>query len=256
VDDIAFTGLTNTPFSTVVVNAGSCANTAPTLSVGADQMVDQGLTVTLTATSTDADGDAVKIAWTQVAGPAISLASTSTVTGTTTTSRATFLSPPVTVDTPLVFSVTATDGKLLVGPQSTTVTVSATSHAPVLTVPAGLQLEEGTTQWLLARAEDPTGGTPTFTWTQVDGPELTLLHADQAGVGVEAPLVDGDQHATLQVVAHNPRGDSKPGLVSVRIVDVPGRSANQGCRGCSAGGGFELVGLLGLAALARRRRGR
>lgn len=80
-------------------------NLAPVASAGADQSVTSGDTVLFNATgSSDADGDALSLSWSQVSGPAVTMANTSS-------SWPSFVAPSVTVPTTLVFQVSVSDGE-------------------------------------------------------------------------------------------------------------------------------------------------
>jgi hypothetical protein len=80
-------------------------NHPPVANAGDDQRVDPGDTVTLGAAgSTDPDGDTLTFHWTQVAGPAVTLAGTTTVAPT-------FVAPEVDADTTLTFELTVADGR-------------------------------------------------------------------------------------------------------------------------------------------------
>src|SRR5687767_8286842 len=81
------------------------ANTAPTANAGINQSVTSGVTVTLDGLqSNDPDGTITAFAWTQTAGPAITLSSTSVA-------RPTFVAPQVVAATTLTFSLTVTDNR-------------------------------------------------------------------------------------------------------------------------------------------------
>lgn len=94
------------------------ADRAPTASAGVNVSVDSASAVTLLGTAVDADNNALSYTWSQVSGPTV------TLSGATTLS-ATFVAPTVTVDTPLVFKLTVSDGVATAVTSQVTVTVKA-----------------------------------------------------------------------------------------------------------------------------------
>lgn len=73
IDNIAFQGIDNTPFTAVVPHAGVCQE-PPIASAGPDRTVQGGTDVILDASATtDPNGDAITFLWSQTAGPAVTL---------------------------------------------------------------------------------------------------------------------------------------------------------------------------------------
>ncbi|HET7809789.1 MAG TPA: PKD domain-containing protein [Steroidobacteraceae bacterium] len=96
-------------------------NVAPYANAGTDQSVIGGSTVTLDGSaSADTDGAVVSYAWTQTAGPAVTLATTNTATTA-------FTAPGVATPTPLTFSLVVTDN---MGAASAADTVTVTVNPP------------------------------------------------------------------------------------------------------------------------------
>lgn len=106
IDDIAFTGLTNKPFSAQRPEDGICINNPPIADAGTDQTVLAFTTVTLDGTaSSDPDNapSPLTYAWSQIAGPTATIMSS-------TTGMPTFVAPSVTADTTLTFELKVNDG--------------------------------------------------------------------------------------------------------------------------------------------------
>jgi MYXO-CTERM domain-containing protein len=104
IDDLTFTGIDNKPFAQLVEDQPNVCPTAPVAEAGADQVVAIGATVALDATgSSDANGDALTFAWTQTAGPAVTLLDAASVV-------AAFKAPAVATQTVLTFQVKVSDG--------------------------------------------------------------------------------------------------------------------------------------------------
>ena len=97
----------------------NCPNTAPVVSVGANQTVNSGATVQLTAVASDAEFNTLTYLWQQTSGPTVSVTNSQSL-------NASFVAPTVTSSTQLVFSFTANDGKEQ-SSASVTVTVQAGS---------------------------------------------------------------------------------------------------------------------------------
>ncbi|MEZ4404246.1 MAG: M36 family metallopeptidase [Kofleriaceae bacterium] len=98
-DDLTFTGITTTPFPVLAPEGPTC-QVAPLVNAGPDQAVSVGASVALGGTATDPNGDGVTVAWTQTAGPAVTLSGADTLTPT-------FTAPAT--PTSLTFALTASD---------------------------------------------------------------------------------------------------------------------------------------------------
>ncbi len=103
IDDIAFSGISNSPFAIVVPDSGACAG-GPNADAGDDQTVASAAAVTLDGShSSDAQGLPLTYAWTQTAGTAVSLVGADTA-------RPTFTAPAVTEITMLELQLSVSDG--------------------------------------------------------------------------------------------------------------------------------------------------
>ena len=249
VDDLAFSGLLNLPFTSVEPDPNTCSgNRAPALTVGADQVVREGDEVTLEATAVDPDGDPASVLFLQREGPAV------VVEGQR------FRAPLVEADAVIAFDVVATDAALESMPRRVTVTVLDSASRPLVTAPRRVEVEEGETARITASARAAPERAISFRWVQVDGPEARLGGADTGELELQAPFVDADATLTLEVVANDGQLDSDPVRVEVVVREAgreappPAEARRPGC-GCASGlDGLALVAVAALAPLARRRR--
>jgi hypothetical protein len=121
VDDIAFTGLTDTPFPSRVPQSASCA--PPVANAGPAQSVNEGTTATLDGTaSTAAAGKTIGYHWSQLSGPSVTLSSA-------TASKPTFTAPQVNADMVVKMQLFVDDGTLMSAPSTVDITVK---YVPVV----------------------------------------------------------------------------------------------------------------------------
>jgi hypothetical protein len=114
--------------------------------------------------STDPDGDSLAYRWVQTSGTPVTLSSASAM-------KPTFTAPAQSGD--LAFSLVANDGKT----DSTAATVSVNVHnnAPVAEAASTLSVTPGAMASLDGtHSTDPDGDPLTYTWTQIQGPPVTI----------------------------------------------------------------------------------
>ena len=121
IDNIAFTGIDNTPFTTVTPHAGVCQE-PPVANAGPNRHVNGGVDVILDASgSTDANGDPMTFLWTQTAGTTVALLNASSA-------NAAFVAPQLDDTETLTFQVQVSDS-FGSSTDSVDVTVRKTHHA-------------------------------------------------------------------------------------------------------------------------------
>ncbi|WP_225413630.1 myxosortase-dependent M36 family metallopeptidase [Stigmatella hybrida] len=118
IDNLSFSGLTHTPFSTLGVETEVCVNGSPVAQAGADQTVQGGTDVTLSGSGVDPDGDPVVYAWRQTAGLEVALVGVDTA-------QAGFTAPEVSSPTVLTFALAVRDDRGGSGEDEVSITVEA-----------------------------------------------------------------------------------------------------------------------------------
>ncbi len=216
-------------------------NRPPVAGAGAAQTVGERAVVTLDGTgSADPDSDdALTFAWTQTAGPTVTLSST-------TTAQPSFTAPEITAATDLTFALVVDDGLAASPAASVTITVQAVNRAPEAVAGPAQTVVEGTLVTLAGSATDADGDAPlTYAWTAPAG--VTLSDATAAAPTFTAPTVTGDTPFTFTLVATDPAAAaSAPATVVITVTDInQAPVANAGSAFTARGG--DLVALMGSA---------
>ncbi|QRK10909.1 hypothetical protein JQX13_13045 [Archangium violaceum] len=219
-------------------------NHAPVAQVEQVSAVDEGTNVTLEGSATDVDEDTLVYTWTQEGGPTVTLSDSASATPS-------FTAPLVDSDTELTFQLVVGDGKLESEPVRVTVLVrNVPNKPPVAQAGRDQKVSEGSGVTLNGSgSKDPEDAALTYTWTQVDGPAVTLLPGGPMAM-FNAPEVDGETALTFQLQVTDIQGESSTDTVTVRVTDKVPPPDTGGC-GCAAGqdGGVPTTALLLLAAL-------
>lgn len=200
----------------VVVNVGAAPNVPPTATVGADQAVVSGATVTLSGGGTDPDGTIVSFQWAQIAGPTVTLTGAATAT-------AQFTAPIVTASTLLGFTLTVTDDRGGTGSVSTAVTVVPAppppppNQAPTANAGAAQTVDEGALVTLTGSGTDADGTIASFAWTQLSSPVVTLNGSATATATFTAPQVGADTVLTFRLTVTDNDGATGAAEVGVTV---------------------------------------
>ncbi|EAU68511.1 putative metalloprotease [Stigmatella aurantiaca DW4/3-1] len=211
IDNVSFSGLTHTPFSTLGVESSSCVNTPPVAQAGPDQTVDERSTVTLEGgESSDTDpGTVLAYTWTQLSGPPVVLVGASTA-------RPTFTAPEVVAETALSFQLTVSDGQALSN-DTVNVTVRDVNRAPASVAGEDQTVLEGTQVTLSGSGTDPDGDPVTYAWRQTAGPEVALVGTDSAQTGFTAPEVSQTTVLAFALTVTDDQGASGEDEVSITV---------------------------------------
>lgn len=239
IDNFRFTGNANPPFGEVVENGTANypvevvvpANfSAPERAAGSLTQA----TITLAGGAEDRNGLAgVTYAWTQTAGPAVTLSGANTAT-------ARFTAPNIAVDTSLTFSLTVSDGQFS-DTGSVTVTVTNVNSPATISISGPPRLGVGNEIVLNATASDVDGAL-TYRWSQVSGPE-PLSIGGATGTTASATTSRAGIYV-FRLTVTDPEGGQTSSDFTVDVFQP-----------IKKGGSFDwMLILAGLAAFGARRR--
>ncbi len=189
---------------------------APTANAGPNQKVAPGAAVTLDGSgSTDPKSLALTYAWTQTAGPTVTLSSATAV-------KPTFTAPTVTAATTLTFSLVVSDGTLSSAASTVNVTVAPPPKAPTANAGTSQTVAAGATVILNGSGStDPNGLPLTYAWTQTAGPAVTLSSATAQQPTFTAPQVTASTTLTFSLVVSDADLSSSAATVGVTVTPGP-----------------------------------
>jgi hypothetical protein len=188
-------------------------NQPPTASAGPAQSVNEGSVATLSGSGTDSDGTIASYAWTQTAGPVVTLLNANTAT-------ASFAAPSVSVNTVLTFQLVVTDNQGATGLATTSVTVVNVNQPPTANAGANQSVNEGAAVTLTGSGTDGDGTIAGYLWTQTAGPSVTLTGATTATATFTAPQVTADTLLSFQLTVTDNLGATGSATVNVTVKNV------------------------------------
>ncbi|WNG41521.1 aldo/keto reductase [Archangium violaceum] len=188
-DDLEFSGITNTPFTSVLEEDNVCVHSPPpVITAGVDVKVGERTLQTLHGSATDPNGAPLTSAWKQLSGPTVKLLNADTL-------MPSFLTPEVTANTDLVFQLSVSGSSTVT--DTVTVTVTNVNRAP--TVNAGVTgvVDERASYTLMGSASDEDGDSLTYSWVQQSGTLVALTNALTSQATFVAPEVNLDETLTF-----------------------------------------------------------
>ncbi len=188
-------------------------NAAPTVNAGADQTVNESSTVTLIGSGADGDGTIAAYAWSQAAGPAVTLAGANSAT-------ANFTAPAVAANTVFTFKLTVTDNLGTAAAATTNVTVTHTNVAPAANAGADQAVAEASTVTLAGSGTDSDGTIASHLWAQTAGPVVTLTGANTATASFVAPAVAASTVFTFKLTVADNLGATATATTNVTVQQV------------------------------------
>src|SRR3954468_18770550 len=242
IDDIAFGGLAQLPFSKRAGLRGTGCNRAPVAVARAPSTGAQHTTVIFDGSgSSDPDGGAIHARWVQLSGPPA-------------TFDATKLSPSVILpriqsDTTLAFNLFVDDGLLVGAPSIMSLSAPGVNAKPVANAGPNRRVGPNTQVELDGSgSSDPDHETLTYEWSQVAGPGVVLAQSTAANPTFVAPASGA---VVLQLVVSDGLLSSDPARVTIQA------GGGGGC-GCTSSPdlGSIVPALAFLAFVIGRRRRR
>lgn len=159
------------------------------------------------------DGSSLTYIWEQTEGPEAVLSGPYTA-------QPTVVMPAVAADTVLTFKLTVSDGSLL-GTDTVRITVHRLNRAPVAHAGLHREVDERTEVTLDGRSSsDPDQDSLSYTWTQKEGPPVTLAGANAAQPTFTVPEVTAATVLTFQLVVSDGSLSSEPKTVSLTVRNV------------------------------------
>ncbi len=212
--------------------AVQAVSTPPVSSPGPNRRVNPGAAVLLDGSASSDDGAIASYAWTQLAGPAVTLAGAGSA-------NASFTAPgsPGAV---LTFRLTVTDDVGLSGESNVNITINAAPVAnagadQAVTYSAAVQLNGG-------GSSDSDGSIASHVWTQTGGPAVTLAGAGSANASFTAPGADATLTFQLTVTDNEGLSASDSVTVSVQAAVASGKGGGGGCFIATAAYGTPMAG--------------
>lgn len=214
-DDFDFTGLANTPFGGWVPDDGICLDDPPVADAGDDLTVAEGGDFTIDGSdSFDPREVGLEYAWTQIDGP---------TTGDVSADQAAFslTAPEVTTDTTLTYQLVAKtpDGRES-APDHVDVLVLNVNQAPTAHAGEPQTVDEGDAVSLDGTASSDDAVVTAYSWTQTDGPGVTLDDPTSSEPGFIAPEVGAETVLTFTLTVTDGLALSEPASVDVTVNHV------------------------------------
>ena len=196
-------------------------NVAPSANAGADQTVDEGVTVDLTGSGTDSDGTISTYAWTQVSGEPVTFADPA-MQNTSFTAPSTGISE----DIEIILRLTVTDDDNATGIDDIAIIVNTTNQAPVTNAGIDQTVVEQSTVTLDGSASTDSDGTiDLIDWSQVSGPTVAIVSPMAITTTFVAPSVSEVTVLVFQLSVADDRMGNSLDTVSITVNPDPALNA-------------------------------
>ncbi len=186
------------------------ANDPPLVNANDDQTVNENTEVQLLGDAVDVDGGIASTLWTQINGPSVILTQTGSAS-------ATFIAPPVDVETTLTLRLTATDTDGASSFDDTVILVLPFDQGPSTYAGDDFTAFEQTEVDLNGGADDVDGVIETYLWTQLGGVSATLVTPDSPSTVLVLPDVLDETLLTFRLTATDDAGNEGSDEVTVTV---------------------------------------
>ena len=190
-------------------------NVAPVANAGADQTVDEGVTVDLSGTGTDSDGTISIYAWSQVSGDAVSFADAA-MQNTSFTAPSTGNQTSITV----VLRLTVTDDDGATDTDDVSITINTTNQAPVASAGPNQSVDEQSIVTLDASASTDDGSIASYDWMQLTGAGVSIADFASATTTFDAPSLGTAEDLTFRLTVTDDRGSISTDEITVTVNPV------------------------------------
>lgn len=192
-------------------------NEPPVAEAGADQIVNEGATVTLTAVNSKDEDDGIRsYLWNQIQGTEVTFSDKTSV-------NPTFTAPATPIDGEVLrFQLTVTDSGGLESTDTCSVNITYVNKAPVAEAGTTQTVNEGSQVTLnAAESSDPDDGIGSYLWEKIAGPDVSLSDAASVSPTFTAPDTDGSGVAlTFELTVTDKSGLQSKDAVIINVTNV------------------------------------
>jgi large repetitive protein len=185
-------------------------NKLPVPLAGADKSANEGTTVTHSGSATDADGTIVSYAWTQTAGPTVTLTGANTKTFS-------FAVPEVIANTVFTFQLTVTDSEGGTASDAIDITILNVNKKPTANAGPDQLVLKGQLVQLNGSGTDLDGTIAAYLWEQTAGPSANLSDATTAAPTFTAPTVTANTVLSFKLTVTDNGGATATDTVAVTV---------------------------------------
>jgi len=215
IDEIEFSGISNTPFPSWRLDDGLCFGDPPIAEAGDDQIVNEGDTVEVSGVgSREAAGLPLSYRWSHLSGPSVEFESD-------TAEVARFVAPQVAEELQITLQlVVSADGKSS-PPDLVVITVRQVNQVPIADAGDSFSVDEGDPVVLdSSGSSDGDDDELTYDWRQSAGPEVVLDDSESATPAFTAPQVDDNVILSFSLIVSDGQASSEADSVEVTVRQV------------------------------------